>query len=59
MQTLNLNENVLGWDCDTLKVIYNGESKDFETLWELQMYLDHTYGVMLMNEESLIDDQLH
>ena len=59
MQTLHLNENVLGWDCDALKVIYNGESKDFETLWELQAYLDHTYGVMLMSEESLVDDQIH
>ena len=59
MQTLNLNENVLGWDCDTLEVSFNGQVKSFDSLWELEEYLGHTYGVLLVNEESLIDETIH
>ncbi len=59
MQTLTLNENVLGWDCETLKVTYNGVTRDFDTLWEMEEYLDHTYGVILVDEESLVDEQIH
>ena len=59
MQTINLNDNVLGWDCEKLEVVYNGESKGFSTLWELLEYLERTYGVLLTNEEALLDEQLH
>lgn len=59
MQTLTLNENILGWDCEILQVTFNGETKEFETLWDMQVYLDHTYGVSLVDEESLIDEVTH
>ena len=59
MQLLRLNENLLGWDCDTLIVMYNDESKTFETIWELEEYLDHRFGVLIVNEESLTDDNIH
>lgn len=59
MQTLNLNQNVLGWDCETLEVSYNGKIKTFETVWELEEYLDHRYGVLIVSEESLTDETIH
>ncbi|GGK70453.1 hypothetical protein [Amphritea balenae] len=59
MQLLRLNENLLGWDCDTLIVMYNDESKTFKTIWELEEYLDHRFGVLIVNEESLTDDNIH
>ncbi len=59
MQTLNLNENTLAWDCEALQVTYNGKTRYFETIWELEEYLDHKYGVILVDEASLVDEQIH
>lgn len=59
MITLTLNDDVLRWDCDTLQVSFNDEVKEFDSLWEMEEYLDHTYGVLLVDEESLVDETLH